>query len=207
MKRWAAKRALETEAAAERELGRVPDWLWNREQLPVSLEEIADSHYGLLVRDEIELAALAGLDGDVHISGLLLPAPREIWVDAEEARRWPGRRRFTIAHELGHWVLDCELGHRGDEPVHCRTETLSEDAVLEDRDTEEPPSKPKFPPPPERDANRFAAALLMPRRLFETEYVYLDGDERKLADMFGVSLAAIKWRIHFLHEIAEHDLD
>ena len=29
----------------------------------------------------------------------------EIWVNAEEARQWPARRRFTIAHELGHWRL------------------------------------------------------------------------------------------------------
>jgi hypothetical protein len=206
MKRWVARRALGTEAAAERELDTVPDWLWNRETLPVPLETIADSHYGLLVRDEIELAALAGLDGDVHISGLLFPATREILVDAEEALRWPGRRRFTIGHELGHWVLHCELGHAGAEPVHCRTDSLSEQAVVDD-DGEEPKPEAarRFPPPHERDANRFAAALLMPRFLVETEYAWLDGDERRLAEAFGVSLAAIQWRIRFLHELAELD--
>lgn len=36
------------------------------------------------------------------LSGLLLPVRGEIWVNAEEARQWPPRRRFTIGHELGH---------------------------------------------------------------------------------------------------------
>ena len=49
------------------------------------------------------------------LSGLLLPSLGEIWVNAGEAREWPGRRRFTIAHELGHWCL-----HRTDGAVWCR---------------------------------------------------------------------------------------
>jgi hypothetical protein len=205
MKRWVAERALATEAAAERELGEVPSWIWNRERLPVPLETIADSHYGLLVRDEIELAVFAGLDGEVHISGLLLPGTREILVDAEEGPRWPGRRRFTIAHELGHWVLHCASGRAGAEPVHCRSESLSEDAVVGD-DGEESEPPPRYPPPRERDANRFAAALLMPRLLVETEYAWLDGDERRLAHAFGVSLAAIQWRLWFLEQVAGLEL-
>jgi len=38
-------------------------------------------------------------------------------VNAEEARRWPSRRRFTIGHELGHWVM-----HRrpGQQSLFCR---------------------------------------------------------------------------------------
>jgi Zn-dependent peptidase ImmA (M78 family) len=33
-------------------------------------------------------------------------------VAAEKAQRWAGRRRFTIAYEVGHWLLHCELGRR-----------------------------------------------------------------------------------------------
>ena len=41
------------------------------------------------------------LPPDAGLSGLLLPAAGEIWVNAAEAREWPPRRRFTIGHELG----------------------------------------------------------------------------------------------------------
>jgi hypothetical protein len=198
----AVTRALATEAAAEQQLREVPDWLWDGESLPVPLETIADSHYGLLVREEIELGALAGLEGNVHISGLLFPGAREIWVDAEEGLRWPGRRRFTIAHELGHWVLHCARGHFGEEPVHCRTETLSEQGTSDEQGAVQTPPHPRYPPPRERDANRFAAALLMPRALVEKEHAWLDGDERRLAQAFGVSALAMEWRLWFLQEVA-----
>ena len=46
--------------------------------------------------------------GGATLSGLLIPATRRVWVNAEEARRSAGRRRFTIAHELGHWRLHCD---------------------------------------------------------------------------------------------------
>jgi IrrE N-terminal-like domain len=202
MKRWAVERALAVETEAERELGEVPDWMWDGESLPVPLETIADSHYGLLVREEIELARMVGLDDAVHISGLLVPGPREIWIDAEEALRWPGRRRFTIAHEVGHWVLHCEREGSGDEAVHCRTETLSEQGTTDEEDARPTPPQPHYPPPRERDANRFAAALLMPRALVEVEHAYLDGDERRLANAFGVSVLAMEWRLWFLEQLA-----
>jgi hypothetical protein len=203
MRRWALDRALATETTAERELGRVPDWMWDGESLPVPLDAIADSHYGLLVREETDLAELAGLEDDVHISGLLLPGPREIWVDAEEGLRWPGRRRFTIAHELGHWVLHCEVGRAGGEPVHCRIESLSEQGTTDAEDGGQPPPRPTYPPPRERDANRFAAATLMPRALVEKEHAWLNGDERRMAQVFGVSVLAMEWRIWFLEQLAE----
>ena len=40
-------------------------------------------------------------------SGMLLPAERRILVNADEA---PVRQRFTIAHELGHWICQCLEG-------------------------------------------------------------------------------------------------
>ena len=45
------------------------------------------------------------LGDDETLSGLLLPSLGQIWVNADEAVQWPPRRRFTIAHELGHHVL------------------------------------------------------------------------------------------------------
>ena len=50
------------------------------------------------------------------LSGLLLVDRKQIWCNADEARQWPGRKRFTIAHELGHWVL-----HKpGQQSLFCR---------------------------------------------------------------------------------------
>ena len=81
------------------------------------------------------------------LSGLLLAGPGEIWVNAEEARQWPGRTRFTIGHELGHWVMHREPGQQS---LFCRhAEVDEEDGESEhDRAAEI-----------EREANAFAAAL------------------------------------------------
>ena len=92
-------------------LAGVPGYVWDGQTLPVPIQDIADTHIGLLVREVEDLGRAPGAPELGHgqtLSGLLLPARGEIWVNAEEARPWPARRRFTIAHELGHWRL-----HRG----------------------------------------------------------------------------------------------
>jgi len=98
----------EIERRAEELLATVPEWIWDGEALPVPVEDIADSCCGLFVREVDDLSAAPGcppVGGGQSLSGLLLPSVGEIWVNAEEARQWPPRRRFTIGHELGHWVL------------------------------------------------------------------------------------------------------
>ena len=67
------------------------------DEIPVSVESIAEDLLGLRVEES----------GEVDCSGLLLPAERRILLNASEASHdgEPIRRhRFTIAHELGHWV-------------------------------------------------------------------------------------------------------
>ncbi len=49
--------AEELELRAEALLAEVPDYIWNGERLPVPVEEIADTHVGLLVRDVEDLTA------------------------------------------------------------------------------------------------------------------------------------------------------
>src|SRR5688500_17287208 len=89
-------------------LAELPEWLWDGETLPVPIDDIADSSFGLLVRDVTDMSEAPDCppigDGQ-SLSGLLLADRRQIWVNHEESRQWPPRRRFTIAHELGHWVL------------------------------------------------------------------------------------------------------
>ena len=88
----------EVEQHAERVLAEVPDWIWDGKSLPVPVEHIADTWFGLHVRDVEDLRTAPGvpaLPSDAVLSGLLLPAAAEIWVNAGEARQWPPRRRFT----------------------------------------------------------------------------------------------------------------
>ena len=110
----------ELEDRAEALLAEVPDYIWNGESLPVPIEEIADTHVGLLVRDVADLTTAPGapeLAPDQSLSGLLLASKGEIWVNASEGKQWPPRRRFTIGHELGHWRLHREPGQQS---LFCR---------------------------------------------------------------------------------------
>ena len=176
---------VEIERAAESFLAGIPSYVWDGATLPVPIEDIADTHIGLLVRDVEDLGTAPGAPDLGHgqaLSGLLLPAVGEIWVNAEEARAWPARRRFTIAHELGHWRL-----HRDAErAVFCRSGSIEPDAALA-----------RAPlPPAEDEANVFAAAVLMPARLVQEQYVRCDRDFFRLCDKFGASGAAMGRRLH-----------
>ena len=166
-------------------LAEVPDWLWDGESVPVPVEDIADTCCGLLVRDVEEMDAAPGcpeLAEGQSLSGLLLPSRGEIWVNAAEARQWPPRRRFTIGHELGHWVMH----QREQVPLFCR-----HGAVDEPQETERPPLDPI-----EEEANHFAASLLMPAALIRHHYAACAGDFGRLCTTFNASGAAMGRRLH-----------
>ena len=174
------------EQRAESVLAEVPDWIWNGEELPVPVENIADSCYGLLIRDVEDMTSAPGApelrDGQ-SLSGLLLAGPGEIWVNAAEAREWPGRRRFTIGHELGHWVMHREPGRQS---LFCRHAEVDEEE--KDRSHEI-----------EREANAFAAALTMPAHLIREHYERLrrrDDCHRRMCELFAASGAAMGHRLH-----------
>jgi hypothetical protein len=179
----------EIERRAEAILADLPDYIWDGDRPPIPIEEIADSYFGLHVRDvpSAEMRAAPGLPligADEILSGLLLPALGQIWVNAEEAVQWPPRRRFTIAHELGHHVL-----HRtGQQALFCRMAAIEEgDAPA----TTRPPL-----PVTEQEANAFAAGLLMPAHLIEHYYERTKGDFEQLCLIFGSSGAAMGRRLH-----------
>lgn len=173
------------EEAARRELAAVPGWLWDGAP-PVPLDVIADSHYGLLVEAAPALGRLVGLPDDVHVSGILLPARRAIVVNADEAGWAPGRRRFTVAHEIGHWVLHCGAAPAPSAPAFCRGSAVGPDGPA--------PAAPV--PAIELEANRFAAAMLMPREelLRRPRPAGVDA-EYALAQVFGVSRQALLRRL------------
>jgi len=140
-------------------------------EIPVQVQEIAEDLLGLRVEQEW------GMD----YSGTLLPAERRIVLNAAEGPQdaAPLRRfRFTIAHEVGHWVCHV-LGAERPEPVFCRAKDLSEDA---DRALE-------------REANVFAAELLMPEPAVRAAWREL-GDAGACAAHFDVSPTAMQWRLH-----------
>jgi Zn-dependent peptidase ImmA (M78 family) len=137
-------------------------------ELPVPVEAIAADLLGLHV-DE------AALD----CSGLLVPAERRIVLHAGEP---PPRRRFTLAHELGHWVCQVLEGHAA--PVYCRAPDLAPDS---DRQLE-------------REANVFAAELLMPEPAVRDAFAGAIAD---CAETFGVSEEAMHWRLFNIGLVTE----
>lgn len=93
-----------------------------------------------------------------------------------------GRRRFSIAHELGHYHI----------PRHKHVQGYCADRDMRARSTDAKRE--------EWEANDFAAELLMPRRLFSEDARKLDvsvASAVKLAaaDFYDVSVMAATWRI------------
>jgi hypothetical protein len=146
--------------------------LFGGEELPVPVESIAEDLLGLSINEDEQLP----------VSGMLLPAERQIWVDAGEAQESPGRRRFTLAHEVGHWVCQCLEGRSA--PVYCRAEDVGAgtDRTLE------------------REANVFAAELLMPEPALRVEFAQPPSNEG-LAARLGVSEEAMHWRLFNFGEL------
>lgn len=96
------------------------------------------------------------------------------------------RKKFTVAHELGHLFL--HMGYRIDGNLW---NSQAEKTYFRDGDSEE-----------EYQANEFAAALLMPKNEYKRIMDrYTDGrtvDTSKIAEYFGVSLSAASNRGKFL---------
>lgn len=116
------------------------------------------------------------------ISGLIRPAADtasgfEILVNKFEV---PERQRFTVAHEIGHYLLHRnEIGAGVVDSVMYRSSLSSRK---------------------EAEANRFAAALIMPEDAVSRELRNLGSPEeegvvRELAEMFRVSTQAMKIRL------------
>lgn len=133
----------------------------------VPVDALATDLLGLLVIES---------DG-IEVSGLLVPATRYVYLNARESRESEGRRRFTLAHEIGHWVCQCDEGRSAaPEPILCRASDMSgTGSALE------------------REANNFAASLLMPEQpIHQAAAEGLDIDAA--AERFGVSDIAMEWR-------------
>ena len=142
---------------------------------PLDVEDLAASLYKLRVRAASDLAAVPGAPAGVPLSGLLLPHLFEIWVRSDESET---RRRFSIAHETGHWVLHVPAARA----VFCRETDVRPDTARAGRLVE-------------RQANRFAAELLMPEAAVREEVARLGARPQALAARFQVSPIAMAYRL------------
>lgn len=118
-----------------------------------------------------------GWDFDEAVSGLLLDLEGGPAIGYNRNHARP-RRRFTVAHELGHWLL------RHHEHFHVDLSTPTAESG-------EPPG---FNWQDERAANQFAAELLMPTDMVEDAY-RADPKTTPLARRFMVSPQAIAFRV------------
>lgn len=126
----------------------------------------------LYERDELVIDLESDLpdeDGD-EVLGKTTIRPGRIQVNSR-LRADSGRFRFTLAHEVGHWILHRPLILAADEQhgLFGSTELESMPASL-NRSLTDP-----YPPREEIQANRFAATLLIDHDILRKEFIELFG--------------------------------
>ncbi len=145
------------------------------EQLPIDIQAIIQAHNIAIRKQPLEEA----------VSGMLVVKNGHAIIGVNESHH-PNRQRFTLAHELGHFLLH---GNSSSifidaSPVFFRDETSSQGSKLR-----------------EIEANAFAAELLMPEPMLrkvtknQTLDAFDEGAVRRLAAQFGVSTQAITIRL------------
>jgi hypothetical protein len=180
-----ADRMPEAALAAQQLLGEYGDKYGLDEMPPVPVEAIAESLLLLNITETGDLRSVEGAPEESgRLSGLLTGADQTIWIDAREAERSEGRRRFTIAHEIGHWILHAKRGQDANFEHSCRPTDIREKKA----DGEGV----------EAEANRFAAELLMPEEIITQVAEECAHNLPLLAERFGVSVPAVELRLRVL---------
>ena len=165
--------------------------------LPVPIELIIEQTYGLeILWDEIPEPP------DSVILGALAPRERRIVLNLHHQNlfeQWLGPERFTLAHELAHWIYDAEnpdqlsLGLDA-QPAeqycyHRESPGLSETLRIR-----------------EMNANKLAANLLLPEDLVRrADIEEVLGDFRGTAARWEVSRTTLRIRLQDLGLIDEDD--
>lgn len=143
------------------------------DNVPVDPRVIAEKMNIRVIETKFADTGLRGYEGLSYIEN----NQRVILVNSEQPH---SRKRFTIAHELGHHVL----GH------------TENGYMFRDKDTD---LNPYGAPPEEREANTFAASLLMPTEAVNQLIVKLGhSDLSYLASSFQVSEKAMSIRLKHL---------
>jgi len=142
-------------------------------------------HIAGVTGPEVDMEAVCGLIGiriyrrplPESLSAAVMSIGVDAFVIAVNNSHGPGRRRFSVAHELGHAVLRHAAGYYLEYAVE---------------DHWEPPNYSYFD---EREANAFAAALLMDERWVREDFAAGMRDVKELADRYAVSSAAMGFRL------------
>ena len=165
---------------------------------PVQVEWIAEHLLDLAI-----LWDALPTDRDAPVLGGLDPLRGEIVLNEREIHRFrtfPGQEAFTLAHEVGHWLLHVPPAHRRQPALPgfagaraCRAAPrgavcgAGTGAAAKQR---------------ERQADRFASLLLLPARLLLPRCAGLDltrfPARYRLRDEFGVSITAMNLRLKAL---------
>ena len=115
---------------------------------------------------------------------MLDPENLTIWLDRRESLSALRRRRFTIAHEIGHWRLHIP---RSRVAIFEAGGDISEDQAE--------PSGALGRRRHEAEANAFARELLMPEELLRSQVRETGCNLAMLVERFDVSMSAMKLRV------------
>ncbi|MCJ2014182.1 ImmA/IrrE family metallo-endopeptidase [Methylobacterium sp. J-076] len=166
------------------QLTQMLDKVMGDDRYPVDVEQLILEYSQQVWPDDpvlgIESRPIRGFEGAL----VPLRDDRRGWLVISNSEATPGRRRFTVAHEVGHYLL-----HRHRIPLHgiyCKEEDVSHRAGKDI----------------EKEADEFAAALLMPshdlRRQIDPKAKPTLLELGALAERYGVSLTAavLRWLEH-----------
>lgn len=133
-------------------------------------------------------------DFDDEVSGVLVIKDNVATIGVNKANSLE-RKRFTIAHEMAHYILHWNPVSNSNQEVF-----VDKDLFMKFRNTKNEYSKEEVRI--EQEANAFAAALLMPKHFIEdelnkTEYQKLQEPDiiQKIAKRFKVSEPAMTYRL------------
>lgn len=152
------------------------------DSIPVPVEAIARAEGLPIVETEMEADVSGALIRGGNLQGIA--------INASQA---PTRKRFTVAHELAHFLLD----HVDKDHVDWQFTVLRRDGRSSEAEDDQ-----------EIAANFFAASLLMPKHLlrqdverqkrFDGEIRFDDSDVLLLAKKYKVSETAMRYRLQNL---------
>ena len=130
---------------------------------PISLQKLGDY---LKTKYDLELRGIR--DFSDKTSGATVTVDGNPTIAFNKNHRWC-RRRFTIAHEIGHYMM--KTGHENIEPALDGTDSI------------------------EVEANEFAAELLMPLKEFKKDCKNGITSIDEIAEKYQVSKEAAGWRL------------
>ena len=152
-------------------------------RFPIDVAALAQD-FSRQVFPDAPITMVGGLELSKGLEGMLMPHPSgsgEWGIIYNKAIRSPGRRNFTLAHELGHYLLHRQANPGG---LECTNRNMADWDSARNRI--------------EAEANTFASYLLMPlddfRARIEGRAIDIDV-MTELADRYAVSLTAaiLKW--------------